>query len=448
MISLTPWLRRRYRTVLLILAVLQILFLALGTPLALRLYRMNRETGIRQTARQILLAPGKLSEDARKTLENHSGPLFVFSPDGRLLYSNRGQGRGIPQEEHRPVRRDAGREESPVIGYYYAGDLRFLADQGNQLFLGALGLLLVLSLAVSFLLGGTAAGHTAHRIARPIQILDRDIRRIRRLEPLEQHPFRIRELADISANLSAVSRLLADSEDYKRRWMQNLAHDLRTPAAALRSQLEGMRDGVLPPTQDRLNQNLEELTHLEEMAASLGLLAQVEQQPRLRREPVIPREFLQAMAAASAPRREKRGLRLSLQLPLPDRPFGADKTLLLRAGRNLMDNAARYAPEGELIEAGILFTEAPEVLIYVWNSGPPIPEEQARQIFQRFHRGDASRHTPGTGLGLTIAREISRLHGGDLSLSDRRPDNSSKDTPGICFRITLPLRKPEQSPGS
>jgi signal transduction histidine kinase len=75
--------------------------------------------------------------------------------------------------------------------------------------------------------------------------------------------------------------------------------------------------------------------------------------------------------------------------------------------------------------------------ITVWNAGPPIAVGERDRIFERFYRGtEARRTTPGSGLGLYIARKIARAHGGDLALLDERPDE-------VGFRLTLPFSTDE-----
>jgi signal transduction histidine kinase len=107
----------------------------------------------------------------------------------------------------------------------------------------------------------------------------------------------------------------------------------------------------------------------------------------------------------------------------------ADCELLRLALRQLLDNAVKYSPPGSTIEvrAGGNGT----VNIGVRNSGPAIPEQEQRQIFERFYRGNEARRIPGTGMGLAIVRQIAEAHGGTLTVS-------STPSSGTEFTLSLP----------
>jgi signal transduction histidine kinase len=110
----------------------------------------------------------------------------------------------------------------------------------------------------------------------------------------------------------------------------------------------------------------------------------------------------------------------------------ADWSLLRQAVSNVLHNAVRYnEPDGWI--AIVLEGREAEVALEVSNGGPGIPEADQPRVFDRFFRGDAARSqtVEGTGLGLSLAREIVRAHGGTLELLESRPGRT-------CFRLTLP----------
>ena len=96
-------------------------------------------------------------------------------------------------------------------------------------------------------------------------------------------------------------------------------------------------------------------------------------------------------------------------------PVRGDAGELRRLVRNVLENAARYAATTVRVAAGV---EGDRVRVEVTDDGPGVPAEDAELIFERFHRGDASRSRDdgGSGLGLAIARTVARRHGGDLTL--------------------------------
>jgi two-component system sensor histidine kinase KdpD len=111
----------------------------------------------------------------------------------------------------------------------------------------------------------------------------------------------------------------------------------------------------------------------------------------------------------------------------------ADGQLLRLALRQLLDNALKYSPATSTIE--IDATRNGHVQIAVRNSGPPIPAQEQRRIFDRFYRGAYAKQVPGSGMGLAIVKQIAQVHGGDVSVS------SAADS-GTEFRLSLPPLSP------
>jgi two-component system sensor histidine kinase BaeS len=111
----------------------------------------------------------------------------------------------------------------------------------------------------------------------------------------------------------------------------------------------------------------------------------------------------------------------------------ADPIRLEQVLTNLLSNALRYTPTGGQIELGIS-TTAGTVQLSVHDSGPGIPAEALPSIFERFYRADKSRTRleGGSGLGLAIARQLARLHGGDLTAANH-------PSGGALFTLTLPM---------
>ncbi|MDP2811957.1 MAG: ATP-binding protein, partial [Rhodocyclaceae bacterium] len=124
---------------------------------------------------------------------------------------------------------------------------------------------------------------------------------------------------------------------------------------------------------------------------------------------------------------EEKGLRLALT---GSGQVSGDKLMLRRALANLLSNAIRHTPAGGTIRVGIE-SSGEGTKLTVENSGEPIPQEQLARIFDRFYRGDASRHDggEGAGLGLAITRSIIRAHGGNISVRSGME--------GVCFELRM-----------
>ena len=110
-------------------------------------------------------------------------------------------------------------------------------------------------------------------------------------------------------------------------------------------------------------------------------------------------------------------------------PVDGDRDLLFQAVANLIDNAIKYTPPGGRIVLGLSPT-AEGAELYVADTGPGIPPDQRERVFDRFHRLESSRSTPGSGLGLSLVRAVARLHGATIRLTD--------NAPGLRIALLLP----------
>jgi two-component system sensor histidine kinase BaeS len=198
-----------------------------------------------------------------------------------------------------------------------------------------------------------------------------------------------------------------------------VAHDLRTPLAALRSQLEAMTDGVLPVTPERLQRASGELARVEALVADLSELSRIESPGMV---PAISgidaSRFLADLCDRFTLEAGRRGIAFEYTAP-PGLVFRADSHLLHRAATNVLQNAFQHVADGGRVGVRMSAAEAagPGVVIRVENTGT-IPEDEIPRVFDRLHRGEHSRHTPGTGLGLSIARAVMDVHGGTITIAN------------------------------
>jgi signal transduction histidine kinase len=95
--------------------------------------------------------------------------------------------------------------------------------------------------------------------------------------------------------------------------------------------------------------------------------------------------------------------------------------LLAQALSNLIDNALKYTPQDGVIEVTLRRRADGRAEIAVTDNGPGINDSEKSKVVERFYRGDASRGTPGVGLGLSLAQAVAKLHGSSLELADRAP---------------------------
>lgn len=213
----------------------------------------------------------------------------------------------------------------------------------------------------------------------------------------------------------------------QRRFVSDASHELRTPLALLRLELE--RESGLEV--ERRRPLLRQIDRLGRMVEDLLLLARLDEGALpLEREPVPASDLLRTAAAEAG--RLAPEARVSLEAPPDEVWVSGDADRLHQVLLVLVDNAARVTPGGESISLrGRL--EGGAVEIAVTDGGPGVPLEHAAQVFERFYRADKARARAqgGAGLGLAIARDIARAHGGDLRL-----DNPGE--PHARFVVRLP----------
>jgi signal transduction histidine kinase len=139
-----------------------------------------------------------------------------------------------------------------------------------------------------------------------------------------------------------------------------------------------------------------------------------------------------AVAELYEPVAEEKGLVLRFDAPAPVNVRG-DRHLLSQAIANLLDNALKYTPSGEVVLS--VRGNDSSARVAVADSGPGIPADRREAVFDRFVRLEGSRSTPGNGLGLSLVRAVARLHDGTATLEDNNP--------GLKAVLALP-RAPDQ----
>jgi signal transduction histidine kinase len=145
------------------------------------------------------------------------------------------------------------------------------------------------------------------------------------------------------------------------------------------------------------------------------------------------RDWMEILVEQLQPLAREKDLEINTKIP-SDLSIYGDSDHLIRLFMNVLENSLKYTPAGGQITITAL-KGLHEIQVTVHNTGPGIPQEHLRYLFERFYRvdGDRSSQTGGSGLGLAIAREIARLHGGDLEVQ-------SEPGQGVTVILHLPFR--------
>lgn len=234
--------------------------------------------------------------------------------------------------------------------------------------------------------------------------------------------------------VEALNRLfhrLAGALDKERRFTADAAHELRTPLAALKVQVQvAMATGDGEAHRHALAQVLASADRTSRLVEQLLRLARLDPLFRLPQARPIDLADLASAAVEDAQAAAEIGQH-ALFLDLPAHPVGVvgDRDLLGAALRNLVDNALRYTPPGSRIVVGV-DAGSGGTLLAVTDDGPGVPAEELPRLLERFYRGrDAG--AEGTGLGLAIVQRIAELHGAGLEIENAVGG-------GFCARLRWP----------
>jgi hypothetical protein len=207
-----------------------------------------------------------------------------------------------------------------------------------------------------------------------------------------------------------------------RNVSNSIAHDLRTPLAELRSRLEEL--SLIRPSTEQTYAEIDgavaDVDRVIRIFDALLRLAEID--AGMRRSGFVSLDVSDLAANAVEfyePAAELKHIDLTFRSSGSLRVSG-DPVLLAQALSNLIDNALKYAPQPGSIEVAVQ-RSAGGAEISVSDHGPGIDEAEKVKVVQRFYRGDASRGTPGVGLGLSLVQAVAKLHGSSLELKDNGP---------------------------
>lgn len=229
------------------------------------------------------------------------------------------------------------------------------------------------------------------------------------------------EIARVIQVLNKMMNRLESSFRQATRFSADASHELKTPLAIMQGELEAAVQSATPGSKEQqvFSNLLEETQRLKSITRSLLLLAQADAgHLKLSREEVDLSTMLENLIEDAKILAEESRLQFEVDLP-PLAHIQADRALLETALLNLLTNAVKYNEPGGQIRVR-LAALGNQFVLEVGNSGPVIPPEEQKKIFDRFHRVDGarSRGVDGIGLGLSLAREIIRAHDGNLKLEE------------------------------
>jgi len=302
-------------------------------------------------------------------------------------------------------------------------------------FLSALTTALLLGTLASVVAAALAAAFITRRLLRPLNAVRSATRLIAagRYEasvPVPREP----ELAGLAIDVNTLAARLADTETRRTRLLGEVAHEMRTPLTALEGYMEGLIDGVFAPEPAILGAASDELRRLRRLADDLSTLSRAEEQ-RLDLHPVDSdlADLARRTASRLAPQFSDGNVTLTV-LGTEPLPVMADPDRITQVLTNIIGNALTATAAGGSVTVQ---TQAKASLaqVMITDTGVGLAAADLERVFERFYRAQGQpRRSSGSGIGLTVARNIARAHGGDVSVASAGPGL------GATFTLAIPLR--------
>jgi signal transduction histidine kinase len=231
---------------------------------------------------------------------------------------------------------------------------------------------------------------------------------------------------------------LKELERLKSHFLSLVSHELRTPLASIKASAEVLLATAPSGTAEahlRLLRNVDRSSdRLSALISDLLDLVQLEGgRVELQRERVDLRPVAEEAATTVRPLADERKQSIRVTVPARACPVAGDRRRLEQIAMNLLTNAVKYGPPGSTIELDVRRCRGGRLRLAVHDSGPGIPADEHRSIFERFYRRDSeeTRRASGTGLGLPIAKALTELHGGQVIVE-------SAPGRGSTFAVLLP----------
>lgn len=257
----------------------------------------------------------------------------------------------------------------------------------------------------------------ARRVVGPVRRLARASRRVAAGRYDERVPVQGRdELGELATSFNEMAAALAATERRRLELIGDVAHELRTPLAVLEGYLEGLLDGVVPPTERTWAKLHAEAGRLRRLVDDLQELSRAEAgQIPLSPASVDPAQLVRAAVERLAAQFEEKGLSLEVDLPTALPTVRADPDRAVQVLSNLLANALRYTPAPGRVRVSARAADG-VVRFAVADTGIGVAPEHLPHLFERFYRVDKSRSRElgGSGIGLTIARALVEAMGGRI----------------------------------
>jgi two-component system, OmpR family, sensor histidine kinase MprB len=279
----------------------------------------------------------------------------------------------------------------------------------NQLLL--LVLIAAAGIALAALLGLLVARTALAPIARFTRQTESIAQNVDRLEHERLDAKGRDELSRLAQTFNTTLDALERSVQAQRNLVADASHELRTPIASIRANLQLLRDEALLSPEDREALRSDMIEELDELTGLVGDVVELARGAKPSGEMGDVR--LDEIVEQAVERTRRRAPTLEVQTALEPTLVRGEGDRIARAVANLLDNAVKWSPP-----EGVIEVELREGTVSVRDHGPGFREEDLPYVFDRFHRAKEARSKPGSGLGLAIVRQAAEAHGGFVEASN------------------------------
>ena len=300
-------------------------------------------------------------------------------------------------------------------------------DDIHQMFIASVHQYLIWAAVLAFLLAFVLSYFLTRRVLKPLSQMTSITRQVAtgdfstRVEVVTQD-----EVGELGIAFNRMADSLEKIENLRKSMVANVAHDLRTPLTNLRGYLEGLNDGVIPPSAETFKMLQGEILHLVRLVENLQQLAKADAAKAfLNKQQFSLSEAIGQMLDLYRLSFQEKEIALAKSFDhAAVKKITADRDKILQVLRNLIENALKFTPPGgEVSVAAEMVPHGMKVTIA--NSGAEISPEDLPYIFERFYKVDRSRSAERTGAGinLSIVKELVEAHGGEVGAESNDGNN-------------------------
>jgi two-component system sensor histidine kinase BaeS len=356
------------------------------------------------------------------------GRLLILDQNRQVVFNRRLDGQ-LPEIER------ALYYQGQVIGYLglYRGPM--LSNQVDREFAHRLDYLIWLAAIASLLTTAIFSFLLARLLVKPIE----QLRQATALLTDGHYGLQMTvksqdELGNLISDFNQLSSRLKENEGARKQWIMDIAHELRTPLAILRGEIEALQDGINQPDDTTINSLHQEVLHLNRLVDDLYTLSMSDSGALSYHKTTLDIGVLlqETLSQFQKPLADHR-ITLSTSIPNEHIMIQGDEQRLQQLFQNLLRNTLRYTDSPGQLKV-LVTTNATQVILAFSDSAPGVPEESLPKLFDRLYRVESSRNraTGGAGIGLSISSNIVQAHNGKISAN-----HSSLG--GLTITITLPL---------